>query len=310
MVGYQREGRNLEMRVCYEGQDQLLMASPAKLNFYLELHHRRDDGFHELETIMTKFGLFDYLYFKKQPVDAFSLEVRSNSRLSDQAIPTDESNLIIKSLSVMRDLAGCKLGAAIRLFKNIPAQAGMGGASSNAAAAIYAANRLWNLRWSQQRLMQIAAEIGSDVAFFLGANLAKCIGRGEKVQKLSGRCRFNIVVAQPPTGISTAELYARCHVPEAPQNSQGLTSGLAEGDALMVGRNLFNRLEGVAEHVNGDVLKLRSEFARTHCLGHQLTGSGSCYFGLYRHQRNMRTAAQVLANRLPEMNIMTGQSLT
>lgn len=298
------------MRFCYETDNQMLLASPAKLNLFLELHRRREDGFHELETIMTPFGLFDYLYFQKTDDDSLRLRVRTNRRLRHQFVPDDEDNLVIKSLMLMRDLAGCSGGAAIKLFKNIPVQAGMGGASGNAAAAILAANRLWGIHWPKSKLKEIAAHVGSDVAFFLDDSLGRCTGKGEKVQNLWTACRFNIVVVQPQTGMSTAEIYSRCEVPEQPTSSQQLLQSLTTGNLAAIGKALFNRLERFAEAISDDVERLRRQFQRTQCAGHQLTGSGSCYFGLYRNRRSMKAAARILAGRLPEMNIFTGQSLT
>ena len=297
------------MRVCQESDNELLIASPAKLNLFLELHHRRSDGFHELDTIMTKLGIFDFLQFRATDDKKFTLQVQTNFALKQQDIPSDENNLIIKTLLIMRDLADHSFGAAISLFKNIPVQAGLGGASGNAAAAILAANRLWNLNWPVSRLKEIAAGIGSDVAFFLGDSLARCTGKGEKVQNLHSRCRFNIVVAQPATGMSTGEIYARCEVPAKPTTSTEILNSLLHGNQNSVAKALFNRLEAPAESVSNDVAKMRAEFSRTPCLGHQLTGSGSCYFGIYTNQKSMAAAARILTNRLPEMNILTGQTL-
>ena len=297
------------MRLCLQNNDQLLIACPAKLNLFLELHRRREDGFHELETVMTKFGIFDFLLVAPTKSENLELQVHANSRLKQQIIPSDENNLIIKSLRLVRDLAGCAFGASIKLFKHIPVQAGMGGASCNAAAAILAANRLWNINWPTPKLMDIASQIGSDVAFFLGDSLGRCTGKGEKVQNLSSRCRFNIVVAQPPSGMSTAEIYSRCQVPTNPESSSRILQGLADGNVTTVGKALFNRLERFAQTVSSDIDRMRAEFQRTPCLGHQLTGSGSCYYGVYKNRRSMRAAAKILANRLPEMNILTGQTL-
>lgn len=297
------------MRFCFENHNRILIASPAKLNLFLELHRRRDDGFHELETVMTQLGLFDFLLFDRTDNDAFELKVQTNRRLKHQIVPSDESNLVISTLRLMRDLAGCGSGAAIRLFKNIPVQAGMGGASGNAAAAILAANRMWGLRWPMRKLMSIASQIGSDVAFFLGDSLSRCTGKGEKVHNLSTTCRFNIVVAQPSTGMSTGEIYSQCQVPEQPIRSRRILDSLKSGNPTSVGNAMFNRLECFAEKVSDDVAKMRNQFQKTSCLGHQLTGSGSCYFGIYRNRRTMRAAARILASRLPEMNIFTGQTL-
>ena len=286
------------------------IASPAKLNLFLEVLARRDDGFHEIETAMTKFSLFDYLKFLPTNDGQLRLTIRSHRKDIVKNVPSDEKNLIIKTLLVMRDLAGCSFGATIQLFKNIPVQAGLGGASGNAAATMLAANRIWKLNWPLKRLLEIASSIGSDVAFFLGNNLARCTGKGDEVHNLNYPCRLNIVVAKPDFGMSTSEIYARCNVPARPINIEAILAGLKSGRLFQIGKALFNRLELVASDANNGIASLRREFEKTNCVGHQLTGSGSCYYGIYRSRRSMTVAAEILANRLPDVEIFTGQTLS
>ena len=295
---------------AYANHQQICVASPAKLNLFLELLGRRQDGFHELETVMVKFPLYDNIIFAPNRTGQLELSVNTSAKISADAIPSDESNLVIKTLAILRDLADKSCGATIRLFKRIPVQAGMGGASGNAAAAILAANRMWNLRLTRKQMGEIAGQIGSDVAFFLGDSLAKCTGKGEKVHYLDSQCRLNIVVVKPAKGLSTKEVYARCHVPHQPQNSDQIVAGLTEGRINRISNGLFNRLGIAVETFQDDVGRMSREFERTNVSGHQLTGSGSCYFGIYRNRRSMLAAAKKLANRLPDMHVFTGQTLS
>ena len=270
----------------------LLFAAPAKLNLFLELIKKRDDGFHELETVMCKLAMCDYLAFSAVDSDEITIEVKTDPRLGNCRIPTDQNNLVVKALSTMRTLADKSVGARIKLYKNIPVEAGLGGASANAAAALMAGNLIWELGWPRTKLMQIAEQIGSDVAFFLGGTFARCCGKGEQVHNLNYPCRLNIVIAKPPHGFSTKSIYARCRVPGEPIESDTILSGLQSGRAPEIGRGLFNRLEEFAETEHGDIPRLRAEFAKTNSVGHQLTGSGSCYFGIYNNAKAMRFASQ------------------
>jgi 4-diphosphocytidyl-2-C-methyl-D-erythritol kinase len=291
--------------IVHACDNRLSIASPAKLNLFLEIHARRDDGFHDLETVMTTFSIFDFLRFSPTSNDELRLTLHSTR---DHEVPTDASNLIIKALATIRELSGQTCGAIVELFKNIPVQAGLGGASGNAAAAILAANRMWKLNWPAKRLLNIAAEIGSDVAFFLSSGLARCTGRGENVHNLYYPCRLNAVVAKPRFGISTGEIYSRSVVPAKPISSAAILGGLKSGRLAQVGRALFNRLEESAVEVNEEILRLRREFEKTNCIGHQLTGSGSCYFGIYRNRQSTSAAARILKNRLPDARIFAGQT--
>jgi 4-diphosphocytidyl-2-C-methyl-D-erythritol kinase len=288
--------------------DQVRVASPAKLNLFLEIHAKRTDGFHQIETVMTRFSLFDFLTFHATPDDQLRLSIQTNRRIPE-TLPSDGRNLIVQSLQAVRNLAGRASGAVVTLVKNIPVQAGLGGSSGNAAAALLAANQIWHLNWPIEKLRQIAHSIGSDVAFFLGNSLARCTGKGEQVYNLYYPCRLNVVVAKPPFGMSTADIYSRCRVPDKPISSEAMLAGLKSGRHSRIGISLFNRLEQSASVADEGIITLRREFEKTNCLGHQLTGSGSCYFGIYRNNRSMHRAARLLANRMPDAEIFTGQTL-
>ncbi len=307
MLGYGCEDRIGTMKIQIYN-DQVRVASPAKLNLFLEVHAKRTDGFHELETVMTRFSLFDFLTFAPHPDGQLRLSIQTNRRIPE-TVPSDERNLIVQTLQAVRNIADRSLGAVVTLFKNIPVQAGLGGSSGNAAAALLAANRIWHLHWPIEKLVQIANTIGSDVAFFLIASLARCAGRGEQVYNLDYPCRLNVVLAKPPFGLSTADIYSRCKVPDKPISSEAILIGLRSGRHSSIGRALFNRLEQSASAAEEGIIRLRREFEKTNCLGHQLTGSGSCYFGIYRNSRSMQCAARALANRMPEVEIITGQTL-
>ncbi len=294
--------------ILHASHHRFSVASPAKLNLFLEIRGRRDDGFHELETIMMPFPLFDLLTFRPICEDRLDLLVRRRRGIKGHEIPSDGRNLILQALRIVRQMSGQTGGVVVELCKRIPVQAGLGGASGNAAATLLAANRFWNLNWSKTRLLEIANRLGSDVAFFLGNGLARCTGTGTDVQNLNYRCCLNVVVAKPPFGLCTREIYARCNVPDKPMNSDAVLAGLKSGRFDQIGRALFNRLQKSAADANAGIRRIGIEFDKTNCVGHQLTGSGSCYFGIYRNRKTMSAAARILANRLPECEIFAGQS--
>lgn len=301
-----------------EIDNRLFVSTPAKLNLFLEIRAKRDDGFHELETIMSELSIYDQMRFAPSGDGQLSLQVETAPSIEPGAVPADETNLVMKTLQVMCDLAGKAYGASVRLSKNIPVQAGLGGASGNAAGAILAANQLWKLGWPKTKLLEVASQIGSDVAFFLSGGLARCTGRGEKVQNLNYPIVLPVVIAKPKSGLSTAEIYSRCAVPSEPITIEAFLAGLRSGQVSRIGGAMFNRLQQYAsgsDNSTGDrcdspVAKMSREFDRTSCVGHQLTGSGSCYFGIYHNRRSMLAAARILTNRLPEMHVFTGQTLS
>jgi 4-diphosphocytidyl-2-C-methyl-D-erythritol kinase len=294
------------MEVSFVGSS-IRIHTPAKLNLFLEVLAKRSDGFHEIETLMAAVRVYDTLYLQPDAgsqIDlttnwatgasaraAFQGRAASLNRCDD--LPEPKDNLVWKALDRLRQRAGVSAGLTVRLIKRIPAAAGMGGASSDAAAALLGANLIWQLGWNRRELAQVAAEIGSDVPFFLrdtpnGNHMAVCRGRGERIETLAGMPALHFVIVRPPAGLSTAEVYRSCQVPPAPVRVQDLVAALRCGDVRQVGSLIFNRLQTTAEQVSDWVQKTRHVFEHLDCLGHQMSGSGTSYFGICRHARHAR----------------------
>lgn len=291
--------------------------APAKLNLFLEVLARRSDGFHELETVLTAIDLCDTVLIQGDPgqlrlscrwadgVEAGRRAVRRCAGGSSfDALPAAEGNLAWRAAEHLRRSAGVERGARIHILKRIPAAAGLGGASSDAAATLAGLNQLWNLNYPAARLAHLGAELGSDIPFFLSlgqiasgclaAGAAVCRGRGERVEPLASGGRLHFVVARPPEGLSTAAVYAACRPAAAACRVERLARALARGDAAGVARQLHNRLQEAARGLSPWVDRLQRGFERLGCLGHQMSGSGTSYFGLFRHSRQARRAASLL----------------
>jgi 4-diphosphocytidyl-2-C-methyl-D-erythritol kinase len=205
--------------------------------------------------------------------------------------------LALRAAQLLRTRAGVEAGIGLKLVKRIPSAAGMGGGSSDAAAALLAANQIWRLGWSRAKLAELAAELGSDVPFFLDGKAAICRGRGERIEPVANLLPLNFVVVRPPQGLSTADVYARCQVPPEPRSAAPLVEALRAGDTRKLNRFVYNRLQGPAESLLPWIARVRREFAAQDCLADQLTGSGSAYFGICRHARHARRVAGRLRAR-------------
>jgi 4-diphosphocytidyl-2-C-methyl-D-erythritol kinase len=277
--------------------------APAKLNLFLEVLGKRADGFHDLETLMTTVDTFDTLRFTASRSES-ELEVSCRWAYGQQAIdqgtlgdlPQGPSNLVWRALDCLREAAGLEAGGRVELLKRIPSAAGLGGASSDAAAALLAANTAWDLNWSQDQLCEVAAEIGSDVPFFLVGGLAVCRGRGEQITPLPVDRQLHFVVVRPPEGISTAEAFSNCQVATEPRPVQDLLSAWQAGDRKSWAAAMMNRLQQVAEGLSPWIRRLAELFDRYRFLGHQMSGSGSSYFGVCHHGRQARRLAAVFRN--------------
>jgi 4-diphosphocytidyl-2-C-methyl-D-erythritol kinase len=284
----------------------VLIDTPAKLNLSLEVLSRRSDGFHEIETLIVAVSICDTLVFTPADSPEISLACRWAGGLAAQAaggrgdslgdVPQGEDNIVWRALDRLRTRADVRRGGDVQLTKRILSASGLGGASSDAAAALVAANLGWQLGWPRERLAEVAAEIGSDVPFFLTRGAAICRGRGELIEPIEP-ARLCVVVVRPPVGLNTPEVYRRCQPAASPIGSDALTAALRRGQVAAAGRMLNNRLEEPATQMTPWIGRLRQELSRLDVLGHQMSGSGSSYFGICRHARHARRVAARLRSR-------------
>lgn len=279
--------------------------TPAKLNLFLEILARRQDGYHELETLMCPIALYDTLYFRDEARGqiSFTSEIAAGPRDATtrgggvEELPEGPDNSAVKAVQRLRARTGYAGGARLHLVKRIPLAAGLAGGSSDAAAALVAANESWRLGLSRDALAEVAAEVGSDVPFFLSGGPAVCRGRGERVEPIPPLGALHFVVVRPPAGLSTADVYRACRVANRPRPLGPLLDALQQGNLGQAGRLLHNGLQGAAESLSPWIRRLNREFARHDLCGHQMSGSGTSYFGVARHARHARRVAAALQNR-------------
>ncbi|MDR1940800.1 MAG: 4-(cytidine 5'-diphospho)-2-C-methyl-D-erythritol kinase [Endomicrobium sp.] len=168
---------------------RITLKAPAKINLFLEIAGKRDDGYHDLESIMQTVSLYDELTFEPAGEISLSLCVGRHSKCAANSpqsldVPLDDRNIIIKAAKAMREKYNIKSGVKITLQKNIPAGAGLGGGSSDAAATLKALNELWQINAPKSELEKIASKLGADVAFFLTGGAALCEGIGDIITPL------------------------------------------------------------------------------------------------------------------------------
>jgi 4-diphosphocytidyl-2-C-methyl-D-erythritol kinase len=287
--------------------------APAKINLFLEVLGRRPDGYHQIETLLAPVAVYDTLTFSPQSDGEIRLTLRwamglaaRGARLAADRpeaardllgeVSAGPDNLVCRAAQLLRDRAGARSGAVIRLVKRIPAAAGLGGASSDAAATLVAANAAWRLGWPLDRLRELGAELGSDVPFFLGGGPAIARGRGERLEPTVVH-RMAVIIVRPPIGLSTAKVYSQCRPTRQPAALADLVELLRAGNAAAAGRCLANGLEAAAADLAPAVGALRGEFGRQGLLAHQMSGSGSSYFGICRSAREARRSAARLRGR-------------
>jgi 4-diphosphocytidyl-2-C-methyl-D-erythritol kinase len=266
--------------------------APAKVNLTLSVRFRRPDGFHELESWVTPIGWQDRLEFSHGT--DLSLQIEGDCR----GVPGDEHNLVCKAARALANAAGRSCDAAIRLTKYIPAGAGLGGGSSNAATALLGLNRLWELQLSRARLASIAADIGSDVPLFLAGGPVVMRGRGDVIEPLPQQgFRGWVALILPPFPCSTPRVYSAWKPGKSVAASATPPWTFAGEPAFDLMRRLYNDLEHAAFAVHPRLGELHRELDGLDGRAVRMTGSGSAMFTLFDRQdeaEDWRTAAAAI----------------
>ena len=181
----------------------------SKINVGLAITGKRDDGYHNIDTIFQSIFLGDSLYFAHHHSVVFSGDAPELPYYMAQLIPYTESNIAMKALRMVQDYTGCTQGAAIHLLKRVPPCAGMGGGSGDGAAMLLGLNKFWDLRLTDEELLTMASKLGSDVPFLLKGGTARGTGRGELLETLPTSDAQWLLIVKPEVSISTAEAYGR-----------------------------------------------------------------------------------------------------
>ena len=276
----------------------LIVRAPAKLNLFLEVHGKRPDGYHELSTLMIAVSLFDTLEFKEAPRPEVRLDLAPAE--GRQPLSAGPDNLVWRAADLLKRRTGHPGGADIRLHKRIPMAAGLAGGSSDAAATLLGLNQLWRLGLADAELAELAAELGSDVAFFLHGPAGWCTGRGEVVTPLRASGPLWFVLACPPVGLSTAAVFGALAPVDVPHDGTPLREAVTRGDVEEIGRKLFNRLQPAAERLCPAVARLSATLAQLGAAGSLMSGSGTTLFALCCDADEARRVASQLIQRARE----------
>lgn len=268
----------------------------AKINLTLDVLCRREDGFHDLETIMQELSLHDDVEIDVETGAPWSLAC------DHPDVPCDRRNLAWKAAELFEAALGRSLGGvSIRIVKRIPSQAGMGGGSSDAAAVLRALNRHCGTPFTPAQLADLGAKIGSDVPFCVVGGTQMCEGRGERLRRLPDLPACTLVMAKPDFGVSTPALYRQIdetEVPDRPDNA-AMERALEDGDLARAAKEVCNMFDPVVSGDHPEIFHIKSVMHEYGALGQQMTGSGSAVFGIMPDEASAEAAAKALRKTYP-----------
>jgi 4-diphosphocytidyl-2-C-methyl-D-erythritol kinase len=266
----------------------LILKAPAKINWFLRITGKRDDGYHNISSLFQCIDLYDDLSFTASE----GIEL-----ICDLDIPIEE-NIVYRTACLLKKLTSSRKGARITLNKNIPHGAGLGGGSSDAACALKGLNTIWRLGLTGAELSSIALEIGSDVPFFLKGPSALAEGRGERLQPLKVLPSVDLLIVKPDVSVSTAWAYssydALRKLTKKAIDIKLFIQAFNRQDFAFLRGLIENDLEKVVAERYPVVGDIKSELARTGAVISAMTGSGSAVFGVFENRKKAEEASKAV----------------
>ena len=273
----------------------------AKINLYLDVLSKRDDGFHEVKTVMHTVSLADEITVSVSESDRPQVRL---TVVGHPKLPTDSRNLAVRAAELFLASTLIRDEVNIRLVKRIPVAAGLAGGSSDAAAVLRALNKAYKRPLTEKRLLQLAAELGSDVPYCLIGGTALCYGRGENMQRLPDRLKLNLVLAVGKEHVSTPQAYAEldklysdfkaersdAHESLYDAISKAIQSGEITDSKLY---NIFENAIFATCHEAESIKKRILELGATHAL---MSGSGPSVYGIFKSKADAEKAKDTLVS--------------
>jgi 4-diphosphocytidyl-2-C-methyl-D-erythritol kinase len=280
----------------------------AKINLTLEVIDKLPSGFHRLDTVMTKFeSLFDIV--------EISFTDKHNEIIiesSDPTIPNDENNICHKAASTFFEKHKQRIGVEIKLTKNIPHGAGLGGGSSNAASTLIALNKYFNNPFSRHELAKMSHPIGKDIAFFFSKkNTAFMTNLGEQLKKEVSSQKLHILIVNPGVHVSTKDAYE--NIPEniwfmknrnRSSKSNRMIKAIEKKDRNAIIINLFNDIEIKTEKKHSIIKEIKQSLNALGALGSLMTGTGSTVFGLFSSKEELEKTKRIMRKHYPDFTII------
>lgn len=257
---------------------EIIVECRAKINLTLDILDRRPDGFHNLESVVQSIALSDTLRICRTSEKAIELLVNRPD------IPTGPSNTVYKAVSLFMELSQVESGVSVSIEKRIPHQAGLGGGSSDAAGTLIGLNKLFDNPLDMTQLSHLAAQIGSDVPYFLTGGTAVMTGRGEVVRKLPDAPKLDLLIVKPDVGVPTPWAYARLAETTRTRSNDAtiaVIDSISRGDRDSLIKRLSNDFQVIVEREFAEIAEIKQAMLTYGAETAVLCGSGAAVFGVF-----------------------------
>ncbi|MDT2573987.1 4-(cytidine 5'-diphospho)-2-C-methyl-D-erythritol kinase [Enterococcus raffinosus] len=254
---------------------EIMEKAPAKINLGLDILGKRPDGLHELAMVMASIDLADRLYLEEIPEDKIIIETNK------AFLPTDKKNHVYEALELVKERFEIKKGLRVKIHKEIPIAAGLGGGSTDSAAALRAVNRLWDLGLSIEEIASLGAEVGSDVPYCVYGQTSLVEGFGEKVTPIAPMPQCWVVVVKPRMSVSTRTIFAQIVMEDLYHpDIAALVSAIEANDYQKMTENLGNSMEVVTIRKHPVIQQLKDRMLKYGADAAMMSGSGPTVYAL------------------------------
>ena len=257
--------------------EKVVTKAYAKINLGLDVIRRRPDGYHDVKMIMQTVDLYDVLSISKKEDETITISTQK------EELPINEDNLIYKAVKLMKDTYGFSGGVHVELVKNIPIAAGMAGGSTDAAAAMRAVNKLFDLNRPLEELEKIAVKIGADVPYCIQGGTVLSEGIGEVLTTLPDSPQCILLIAKPDISVSTKFVYENLNLPELKKHPDidAMKEAIKAGDLQGMIEQMDNVLASVTEEKYEIIGKIKQSMVKSGAVKAMMSGSGPTVFGIF-----------------------------
>ena len=274
---------------------KICLEAPAKINLGLSIFKKLSSGYHEVKFILQQVSLFDRVYLKEIRQD--EIKVFCN----EENVPLNQINTVYQAAMLMKKFLKIKTGLAIRIEKNIPVAAGLGGGSADAAQTLIGLNRIWNLGLNTKDLIKFGLKIGMDVAYQLVGGSQLATHFGEKLKNLPSLPKMYLVLSNPNINVSTQWAYANVDYSQVGKEQlEKLIEAIKIGDVKKIAQNLHNDFEFWVPHFYPAILKIKRKMLEAGALGAIMSGSGPTVFCVCENQISAIKIARDLKKDYPK----------
>lgn len=279
--------------------NEIKISSYGKINLALDVIDKREDGYHNISTVMQEISLKDDLTIRDNR-DKELVIVSNNGE-----IPLGEENLVYKAWEELKKTSGVNKGAYVNINKRIPVAAGLAGGSSNAAAMLKGLNVLWGLNYSLEELEAIGGTIGADIPFCLRGGTLLATGIGNVFEEIGSFSDIHVLLINPNIPMDTKYVYEKLDLENRKKFNMDLTlREIKGGDLLGVSKNLYNILEDVVTKEVKEIEEIKQELIKNKSLASLMSGSGTTVFGLFENEEDLNYSYEKLSEKYPNYTII------